>query len=249
MITRLTVPDLAAPLFGQWPAAILLSCLQGVMGAVYGDDDTTPRSAMACLGDFCFFGGTPCGELAALGPPEGEPLLIPQNEAWADTLRAVWGQRATPHTRYATRKDTVFDTAALTAAAGNLPPGDSLHAMDAPLYQQCQSAAWSRDLVANFPHAAAYSALGLGQVVLHRGRLVAGASSYAVYRDGIEIEIDTHPDFRRRGLARACGAALILSCLEQGRYPSWDAHDLRSIALAERLGYRLSHPYPVLIRT
>ena len=29
---------------------------------------------------------------------------------------------------------------------------------------------------------------------------------------------------RNRGLASACGAALILECLERGLYPSWDAH-------------------------
>ena len=50
------------------------------------------------------------------------------------------------------------------------------------------------------------------------------ASSYTVYRGGIEIEIDTHPDHRRRGLARACGAALMLECLKRGLY-SWDAQN------------------------
>ena len=78
---------------------------------------------------------------------------------------------------------------------------------------------------------------------------MAGAASYAVSEDAIEIEIDTHPDYRRRGLATAAGAALILTCLDRGLYPGWDAHDLRSVALAEKLGYRLDHPYPVWIKT
>ncbi len=34
----------------------------------------------------------------------------------------------------------------------------------------------------------------------------AGASSYSVYKGGIEIEIDTSSEYRRRGLATACGA-------------------------------------------
>lgn len=48
---------------------------------------------------------------------------------------------------------------------------------------------------------------------------------------------------RGRGLATACGARLILDCLERGLYPNWDAHDSRSLHLAEKLGYRLDHPY------
>ena len=41
------------------------------------------------------------------------------------------------------------------------------------------------------------------------------------------------------------GAALILECLERGLYPSWDAHTEISAALAEKLGYHVSHPYVV----
>ena len=74
-------------------------------------------------------------------------------------------------------------------------------------------------------------------------RSVAGASPYAIYQNGIEIEIDTKPEYRGKGLATVCGAKLILECLERNIYPSWDAHDLRSVHLAEKLGYHLSHPY------
>ena len=86
---------------------------------------------------------------------------------------------------------------------------------------------------------------GVGVAALYEGVPVAGAGSYCVYRGGIEVEIDTRPDHRRRGLATACGARLILECLDRGLYPSWDAIDLRSAALAEKLGYRRGDPYPV----
>lgn len=76
---------------------------------------------------------------------------------------------------------------------------------------------------------------------------VSGASSYATYREGIEIEIDTREEYRRMGLAYACGAGLILECLERNIYPSWDAHNLESVALAEKLGYHYDHPYPAFL--
>jgi GNAT superfamily N-acetyltransferase len=74
------------------------------------------------------------------------------------------------------------------------------------------------------------------------------ASSYTVYNGGIEIEVDTKPEFRRKGLAAACSARLILECLQRELYPSWDAHDLRSVALAEKLGYHADDPYTVYIK-
>lgn len=73
---------------------------------------------------------------------------------------------------------------------------------------------------------------------------MSGASSYTFYRDGIEVEIDTREDERRKGLALACGAKLILECLARKLYPSWDAHNSGSLALAEKLGYRFDKEYP-----
>lgn len=102
---------------------------------------------------------------------------------------------------------------------------------------------WSRDLCGNFADGADFAGRGIGTVVLWEGRPVAGAASYAVCEGEIEIEIDTAPQFRRRGLAAVCGARLILNCLDRGLYPCWDAHDRRSLALAEKLGYRLLRPY------
>lgn len=75
------------------------------------------------------------------------------------------------------------------------------------------------------------------------GLIVSGASSYSRYLDGIEIEIDTREEYRRKGLAYICGAKLILECLKRNLYPSWDAHNPASIALAEKLGYHFSHAY------
>ncbi|MDE7014441.1 MAG: GNAT family N-acetyltransferase, partial [Kineothrix sp.] len=83
----------------------------------------------------------------------------------------------------------------------------------------------------------------LGVLVKKDGRPVAGASSYTTYRGGIEVEIDTKEEYRRKGLASVCGARLILECLARNIYPSWDAQNKWSVALAEKLGYHFSHTY------
>ena len=56
--------------------------------------------------------------------------------------------------------------------------------------------------------------------------------------------MDTREDERRKGLAMACCASLILACLDRKLYPSWDAHNKGSLALAEKLGYHFDKEYP-----
>ena len=80
-------------------------------------------------------------------------------------------------------------------------------------------------------------------VILKDGRIVSGASSYTRYREGIEIEVDTVEEERRKHLATAVCAALILRCLREGLYASWDAQNLNSVRLSEKFGYVFDHEY------
>ena len=148
--------------------------------------------------------------------------------------------------RYAIKKEPgIFDRRRLEALAAALPAGYELRLIDEAMVPVLLAQAWSRDFCAAFDSPADCCRRGVGVAALYEGVPVAGAGSYCVYRGGIEVEIDTRPDHRRRGLATACGARLILACLDRGLYPSWDAHDKRSVALAEKLGYRRGDPYPV----
>jgi GNAT superfamily N-acetyltransferase len=88
---------------------------------------------------------------------------------------------------------------------------------------------------------------GLGVLVLEGSNIIAGASAYTHYHGGIEVEIATREEYRRQGLATIVGARLILECLALNLYPNWDAANLYSLAVAKKLGYELSHEYPVFI--
>lgn len=236
----------AAPLFFGWEETMIQSALEGCMGQVVTDGKQPPKAAQIVLGDFCFFGGTPD---AALVKNAKAPIMTPQNDAWSDLIARVWSDSATKATRYAIRKEgDVFDRDKLDGYVAALPQEYTLVPITAEHFDVLQGESWSADFCGQFRDAADFSARGIGVLALRDGVPVAGASSYAVYRGGIEIEIDTHPAHRRRGLATACGAQLILSCLARNLYPSWDAHDLNSVALAEKLGYHLAHPYTVYIK-
>lgn len=247
MVYELKNPAEAEKLFAEMNDTLILSCLQGVMGKIYSTEEESCRSAMAVLGDFCFLAGTPVKELVKAGMNKKKSvIMVPENENWAEIIEQVYSERAVRKTRYAIKKENgVFDVEKLRCATRNLPEGYEIKAIDEKLYNECLKNSWSRDFVAQYASYNEYEKLGLGFAAIQNGELVAGVSSYSSYRDGIEIEIVTRQDHRRRGLAYACAATLIVECLSRGLYPSWDAANLWSVALAEKLGYHFSHEYPV----
>lgn len=251
MIARLENAAVAAPLFSACDDALAWSCLQGIMGAVIADDEHLPASAAAVLGDFMILAGKPDAELLDLEhlPVCARPsILVPRAAGWADAIERRLGPRARRFERYATVKDPgAFDRRALERLAADTPQGVSLRPIDETLYRACLAEGWSRDLVSQFPSHERFEELAVGIAAVEDDRVVSGASTYARYRAGIEIEVDTRPDRRRRGLARAAAAALILACLDRGLYPGWDAHTAASLALARQLGYRPSHAYAAYI--
>ena len=68
-----------------------------------------------------------------------------------------------------------------------LPEEYRLQFIDGELYDRCKENKWSEDFVSAFESKEAYLAYGLGIVVLKNNDIVAGASSYTSYRDGIEF--------------------------------------------------------------
>lgn len=247
MIFETKRTEKAAVLFDGWQESLIWSCLQNVMGKLYVDSPENPVSAMIALGDFRFFAGMPNRELVLhpIETKEGQPaILVPQNGQWAQAIEDCYGEKARKVTRYAIKKEPgIFDRAKLQTAIDSLPEGYVLKMIDEPLFHWSRGMDWCRDWVAQYPDYAMYEKYGLGVVALKDGEPVAGASSYSGYLGGVEVEIITREDRRRKGLAYACGAKLILECLKRGWYPSWDAKTKWSVALAEKLGYHFDHEY------
>ena len=249
----LSDPARAASLFSGRDDVSVRACLEGTMGAIMANDADRPSSAVAMVGDFAFTGGEPDPvllEAACSRSTSGLSIVVPQDAAWSRLIERMPGRRAEPHTRYATSKDPdAFDRMHLRQLASALPAGVALRAIDEPLWHACLDQDWSRDLVAQLDPYPRFAELGVGVIALEGGVVVSGASTYARCADAIEIEVDTRPDRRRHGLARACSAALMLACLDRDLYPNWDAHTPASLALAGQLGYRLDHAYDAYLVT
>lgn len=241
MIYELSDVSKVAYLFEGWQETLITSCLQNVMGKIYVSDLESPKSAMAYVGCFAFYAGVPDKELVR-NKPNGFVIMTPQNKEWEACIEACF-PTAKKVTRYAIKKDTRFDQDYLRNLTEKLPDGYDLKEIDEKIYDMCLPDPVTRDFVSSFESKEKYLEIGRGMVIQKSGRIVAGASSYTRYREGIEIEVDTVEQERRKGLATIACAALILRCLEEGLYPSWDAQNMHSVHLAEKLGYEFDHEY------
>jgi len=234
-------------IFSNWQETMIWSCLQGVMGHLYADSIDNPKSVMAIIGDFCFFAGIPNRELISFRPEwckQDFMIMVSYTPDWYPLIEDIYGEDAKRVTRYAIKKEAgVFDREKLKMYANMIPEGFTLKMIDREIYEGCLKQNWSRDFVSLYADYEEYEKKGLGVVAMKDGKIVSGASSYSSYREGIEIEIDTKEEYRRMGLATACGARLILECLDRGLYPSWDAQNKWSVSLAEKLGYHFEHEY------
>ena len=243
MVYELADTAKVTALFEGWSDTLIWSCLQKVMGKIYVTDLEKPKSALAFVGCFAFYAGVPDKELVR-HKLDGFVIMTPQNEKWANCIEECFPD-AKKISRYAIKKDTKFDKDLLHKLMDKLPKGYELKDIDGNIYDMCLSDPVTRDFVSAFESKEKYLDIGRGVVVIKSGRIVAGASSFARYNEGIEIEVDTAEDERRKGLATVASAALILRCLDEGLYPSWDAQNMNSVHLAEKLGYEFDHEYTV----
>lgn len=242
---RLADGSAAEELFRGIGETMVRSALENVMGTVYSDG-VQPTMASILLGDFCFFSESADADLMRFTFSEsGKKFLIavPFGKDGEKNIYETFGERARRVTRYAFKKNTVFDREKLRYFANSLGSDFEMRKIDRELFYRLRGDAAFGDFVAQFEDYDMFSALGTGIIVMKNDLIVSGASAYSAYRGGIEIEVDTASEYRRMGLARASSAALILECLDRGLYPSWDAQNPISAHLASALGYGEAREY------
>ncbi|MDY3845441.1 MAG: GNAT family N-acetyltransferase [Eubacteriales bacterium] len=228
-------------LFEGRKESMIYSCLQNVMGKIYVTDLLHPVSAFAFVGCFSFFAGKPDRELVA-NKPDKSVIMIPQNDEWSALIEECYPS-AKRIVRYAIKKGTIFDAEKLRKEISKLPSEYELRKIDSLIYNKCLENPVTADFVSAFESKEQYLKIGRGMVIIKDENIVSGASSYTRYNEGIEIEVDTVESERRKHLATIACSALILECLNDGLYPSWDAHNMNSVHLAEKLGYEFDHEY------
>lgn len=234
------------PMFQNMHDTIILSCLQRHMGTAWVDDLENPTVAQVIVGDFVFYAGNPYAkEVEALlyNLPENI-LAIVDTKEWKSRIETVHKGSTEKFQRYKFKKNPEdLDRKHLQIYLSTLPVEYELKRIDETLAKEPSLHEISEDFTGQFDSLDDYINRGVGFCVLYKGQVVCGASSYSIYDGGIEIEIGTHPKYRRHGLATIAAAALIIDCLDNGLYPSWDAANPESVKLAQKRGYILDEPY------
>lgn len=236
---------LIAPMFEGFEDSVLISYKEGRTGIAYCDNEEKPASAVICAGDFYFCAGdaSAAAEVFALAENNSEAVFMPSDESWTQALLAL-DKGLVRTVRYRTKMPEKFDITQLDRLADiSALPEFELGMIDEEIYAQAIKETWSWAFVGNFKDYADFADNAFGCCITHRGRLICAASCYSAYSGGVEVEIATHPDYRRKGLATVAGAAFIRECAKRGLKAHWDAANTMSLKIAAKFGYTLKEEY------
>lgn len=236
-----------APLFRGhrlMPVSIA-AVLEGRMGQAVVADAAAPRAAFVTLGAFAVFGGDPESPgVDALIASAPACQLVCETPAWAERLARALPPGYAPHTRWHFSPETLRREP-LERLRSHAPKGIRIAAVapaDAAAYT---ASGLAEQFVENFGSLGAFLRNGFGVIAWEGDTVVGHAGTYAVCSFGMEVQIEVLPGHRGRGIATTLAAALLLTSMDRGLDPHWDAENAVSSRLAQRLGYRLDCTYEV----
>ena len=217
--------------------------LEGHSGIARADSLGTPTVARVDCGPFTAF----AGDAAACAVPDligCAPVdwVTPETDAWRAVLERAFPTRIRT-IPFVTFSSAALDTETLDRLAHSLPSGYMLLRLDAERAGRLM-AHWKKDwLLESFASLDDFLRRGIGYIVTCGDEIVASASSAVRSSRAIDIDIETAPAHRRKGLGTAVGAALALECLVRGINPLWLASNETSCRLATKLGYTRGDSY------
>lgn len=233
------------PLFKeyQYDRVLIDSVIEGNFGSAYVDSVSHPSVARLDSGAFTMLGGNPlvtgAKDLLRFAPIY---YVTPQDNEWRNLLQREFGARisAISFTDFSSGS---LDLTQLAKLIGAVPPTFELKRIDKPLAEQVPSDMGNAYFFENFESIDDFLGRGIGFCILHQDKVVSAATSMAHSSQAIDIEIETVPGFRKRGLGAAVGAKLVSHCLEQRIEPRWLAANAVSERLALKLGYVQGETY------
>lgn len=227
------------------------SCVEGMMGRAWINDMAAPAYGIVAVADFLFLLGHPPNELSEplrnLIEQYGKNQIIVSEELrWDNAVWNAFPDCIVRFKRYAFHwEPDVFDQNMLSHYANGEGETFKVVPFDLELSEKALENNFTADFCMFFESPEAFLKQGIGFCVVDNQQIVAGASSYSACDGAIDITIGTVDRYRRKGLALKCAAKLILACIDRGVYPRWDAANPESVALAQKLGYRLKGAYEV----
>jgi len=163
-------------------------------------------------------------------------LVFGPDDGWTRIIKELWGERlgVQPRTLFSPKS---LDLDHLRHLREQITPEYTLERMDLETIQGVDKRR-AMHILTFFGSSEDFFNMGIAYCIKHEGKVVSMASTFTPYTDEFEIQVDTlDHEHRRKGLATAVSAALMVHALENGLVPYWDAANEASIHLALKLGY------------
>lgn len=217
-----------------------LSVIDGKMGKAYVDNIEKPKFAMLIVRKYCFMNGIiNLNELLKTINEYKlkEYILIPSNEIKA-ILEEHYKDKIIKYQRYSIKKDPKFDTVKLKKYIDNYTNEYEFKRINQEIANRINK---EKFIIITDN----YKKNGIGYCCLYNNQIIGVASSNIIYNDGIEVNIKVKEEFQRKHIATILAAKLILLCINNNKTISWDAANMKSVKLAEKLGFQYDSTYDV----
>jgi len=251
MILEWTISDktLVRSLFDTFDKAkaLILPAIDQDRCELWVDSLDSPSVVLWELKNLCALTGD-CTSPAAqelINKIEPMQALIVSSKDWVDLVRNSWGTRLGIQERTRLCPDSL-DINHLRKLMSLVPDDFTLERMDLDTVRSLDKRI-AMHIPLFYGDSDAFHNNGVGFCIKHEGKVVSSASSFAPFIDAFEIEVYTekNPIYRRKGLATAVCAALMVYALEHNIIPHWDAANEESLALALKLGYTDPEPWQI----
>ena len=238
--------EVLAEAFAEVPRVdIAIDCvLAGTMGTVMVDDAGRPAAFRIAFPPFYYFAGDPgsAGGQEMVRQQEADSLLMPSAAGWQEAFQEAHGPRLVAVERY-TFSAGALDRNHLGRLLAYSPHRKALVRLDREVATRLAAEEDGGVELSAFASIGDFLENGGGYCLLEEGAVTGVAFSSLAHPQAVEVSIFVEPACRERGRATALGAALLDATLAQGRLPHWDAANMESVRLAEKLGYMLAGPY------
>ena len=227
------------------------SCIEGNMGRAWADRKDNPSVAVVLIADFLFLLGytedmKEAADIRELLGQFKRRIIVMYDNRWGEFIEKNFPENHKKFSRYALKREPeVFKRDRLENFIKAVEPEYHIDKIDASNYNIVLADDLMADCCSNFSSLEDFLKNGIGYLIMRDGLVISAASSYTYCKGSIDITIGTQEEYRKRGLALAVASKLILDCMDRNIYPVWDAANMESVALAEKLGYHFEKEYQV----
>jgi len=218
---------------------LAIDCIiEGQMGRAFVDDLDSPGAFMIRTGPLCYFAGSSDSEggQAMMANLDQYSIIMPSTEGWIELARRVHGKRLLPFPRYSFSADKL-STEHVDRLLQDSPHRSDITPIDSAIAARFAGVPDHFVDLSDYDSPDDFARRGIGYCLPNGGDVAAAAFSSLICSKGAEMSVFVMPQLRRKGVATALACAVIRDCLENRLEPHWDAANVESCLLAEKLGY------------